>query len=399
MMNELDHDTLPVIILKKGREKPVRTGHPWIFSGSIGQILGKTVPGCLCKVQEISGTVLGYGYYNSNSAISIRMLSNAKCPFSLQLLEKRISDAVARRAFILDEHTDSCRLINSEGDFLPGLIVDKVNRGLVVQLLTYGIEQFRNVIISSLKKYCTPEFIYERSDTDSRKREGLQEQEGALYGSVPPDLEISENGLSFSVDISGGQKTGYFFDQRENRYLLRTYVPGKSVCDCFSYSGGFSVNALYAGASHVELVDISRNAVSCAQKNIGRNMPDIHNVNYTCSDVFRYLRETSTFYDCIICDPPKFAKHAGEVDRAARGYKDINLCALKKLNKDGILFTFSCSQAIDMKLFRQIVFAAATDSGRPIQVLHTLTAGPDHPVNVAHIEGEYLKGLVLRVVE
>jgi 23S rRNA (cytosine1962-C5)-methyltransferase len=398
-MTDNDNHPLPVIVLKKGREKPVRMGHPWIFSGSIGQVQGKTVPGCLCKVQDTSGTVLGYGYYNTTSTISVRMLSNAKTPFTSEALQQRISDAIERRRSILNDQTDSCRLINSEGDFIPGLIVDKVNRGLVVQLLTCGIEQFRSIIVASLEKCCSPEFIFERSDTESRKREGLAEQEGLLFGNVPADLAIKENDLYFTVDISGGQKTGYFFDQRINRHLLREYTPGKSVCDCFSYSGGFSVNALYAGASHVDVVDISRNAVSWAKKNIEHNISEPSRANYICSDVFNYLREITTPYDCIICDPPKFAKHPGEVERAARGYKDINLCALKKLNKNGILFTFSCSQAIDMKLFRQIVFSAAADSGRSIQLLHTLTAGPDHPVNIAHIEGEYLKGLVLRVVE
>lgn len=385
--------------LKKGREKPVRMGHPWIFSGSVEKVEGSAVPGCLCKVIDFSGAVLGHGYYNKNSAISVRMLSGGKVPFTEAILQQRIIDAVRRRQQTLCSATDSCRLVNSEGDFIPGLVVDKVNSGLVVQLLTCGIEQFRDTIISTLTTHCTPDFIFERSDTESRKREGLGEKEGLIFGNAPSLIEIKENDLFFTVDIAGGQKTGYFFDQRNNRYLLRTYAAGKSVCDCFSYSGGFSVNALHAGATHVDVVDVSQNAISWAKKNIERNITGEVNSDFICADVFSFLRETTNTYDCIICDPPKFAKHPGEVDRAARGYKDINLCALKKLNKEGILFTFSCSQAIDMRLFRQIVFAAAADSGRQIQLLHTLTAGADHPVNIAHIEGEYLKGLVLRVVE
>jgi 23S rRNA (cytosine1962-C5)-methyltransferase len=391
---------IPVkVLLKKGREKPVRMGHPWIFSGSIDKVEGNAAPGCLCKVVDFSGTVLGHGYYNKNSTISVRMLSSAKIPFTATVLQQRIIDAVKRRQQILCGTTDSCRLINSEGDFIPGLIVDKVSSGLVVQLLTCGIELFRDTIISTLTTYCTPEFIFERSDTESRKREGLSEKEGLISGNAPTLLEIKENDLFFTVDIAGGQKTGYFFDQRNNRFLLRTYAAGKSVCDCFSYSGGFSVNALHAGATHVDVVDVSQNAISWAKKNIERNLTGEVKADFICADVFSFLREANKSYDCIICDPPKFAKHPGEVDRAARGYKDINLCAVKKLNKEGILFTFSCSQAIDMRLFRQIVFAAAADSGRQIQLLHTLTAGADHPVNIAHIEGEYLKGLVLRVVE
>jgi 23S rRNA (cytosine1962-C5)-methyltransferase len=387
------------VLLRKGREKPVRMGHPWIFSGSIEKVEGNTAHGCLCKVVDFSGTVLGYGYYNKNSAISVRMLSSAKVPFDTNVLHQRITNAVKRRQQVLSSATDSCRLINSEGDFIPGLIVDKVSNGLVVQLLTCGIEQFREPIISTLISCCTPEFVFERSDTESRKREGLGEKEGLLFGNAPPLIEIKENDLFFTVDIAGGQKTGYFFDQRNNRHLLREYAAGRSVCDCFSYSGGFSVNALHADATHVDVVDVSQNAISWAKKNIERNSKGPAKADFICADVFSFLREVNTTYDCIICDPPKFAKHPGEIDRAARGYKDINLCAVKKLNKEGVLFTFSCSQAIDMKLFRQIVFAAAADSGRQIQLLHTLTAGADHPVNIAHIEGEYLKGLVLRVVE
>lgn len=398
-MADTAENTMVKVLLKKGREKPVRMGHPWIFSGSVEKVEGNAAPGCLCKVVDFSGTVLGYGYYNKNSAISVRMLSSAKITFTAAVLQQRIVNAVKRRQQILCSATDSCRLINSEGDFIPGLIVDKVSNGLVVQLLTCGIEQFRETIISSLISCCTPEFIFERSDTESRKREGLDEKEGLIFGKSPPLLEIRENDLFFTVDIAGGQKTGYFFDQRNNRHLLREYTAGKSVCDCFSYSGGFSVNALHAGASHVDVVDVSQNAISWAKKNIERNIPGDVKADFICADVFSFLREVDTSYDCIICDPPKFAKHPGEVDRAARGYKDINLCAVKKINKEGILFTFSCSQAIDMRLFRQIVFAAAADSGRQIQLLHTLTAGADHPVNIAHIEGEYLKGLVLRVVE
>ncbi len=398
-MTDSVQNALVKVQIKKGREKPVRMGHPWIFSGSIEKVEGNAAPGCLCKVVDGSGTVLGYGYYNKNSAISVRMLSNAKVPFTSSVLQQRIIDAVRRRQKILSDATDSCRLINSEGDFIPGLIVDKVSTGLVVQLLTFGIEQFRESIISTLISCCTPEFIFERSDTESRKREGLGEKEGLLFGTASSLIEIKENDLFFTVDIAGGQKTGYFFDQRNNRHLLREFAAGKSVCDCFSYSGGFSVNALHADASHVDVVDVSQNAISWAKKNIERNIAGESKADYICADVFTFLRETKNTYDCIICDPPKFAKHPGEVDRAARGYKDINLCAVKKLNKEGILFTFSCSQAIDMRLFRQIVFAAAADSGRQIQLLHTLTAGADHPVNIAHIEGEYLKGLVLRVIE
>ena len=394
-----DHSDIHLTVtLKKGRDKPVRMGHPWIFSGAIGKVTGKGAPGDLCKVQSSEGTAMGIGYHNRESAISVRMLCAAGQNFSDDVLNARIETASTHRATVLRADTDSLRLINSEGDFLPGLIVDKVADGLVIQILTAGMERMRAAIVSALNEVCRPTFIFERSDTDARKREGLTPCEGVVSGHVPETVTIVENGLRFAVDVSKGQKTGYFFDQRENRRLLRKFVGGKSVLDCFSYSGGFAANALEGGATRVEVVDISASAIEWAKQNIAHNFTADTRTDFVCTDVFKFLRESPNTYDCIVCDPPKFARHQKDVSRAARGYKDVNLCAMKKLNPGGILFTFSCSSAVDIKLFRQIVFAAAADSGRPIQLLHSLSAGPDHPVNIAHMEGEYLKGLVLRVI-
>jgi 23S rRNA (cytosine1962-C5)-methyltransferase len=382
--------------LKPGREKPVRSGHPWIFNGAIGSIEGKGVPGELCHIFSSKGEFLGTGYYNSHSAISIRVLTREK-EFSAEDIETRISRAVGARYGILSEQTDSCRLVNSEGDFLPGLIVDKFGKGLTIQILTAGMEMFRSDILKILEKTCSPSFIYERSDTDARKREGLSESSGLLKGEMPEQIILKENGLLFRADTAEGQKTGFFFDQRINRYLLSTYASGKLVCDCFSYSGAFTVYALSGGASLVHAVDISKNASVLGKENVSINGFDESKANFILADVFKYLRENNDYYDLIVLDPPKFAKHPGEVPRAARGYKDINLLAFKKLTTNGILFTFSCSNAIDPNLFRQIVFSAAADSGRQIQLLHVLSAGPDHPTNIAHKEGEYLKGLVLKI--
>ncbi|MBN2718461.1 MAG: class I SAM-dependent rRNA methyltransferase, partial [Deltaproteobacteria bacterium] len=378
------------VVLKKGREKPVRMGHPWIFSGAIERVHGHPQAGDSCQVVTAEGSHLGYGYYNAQSVISVRMLSTSNTAFDADALRRRIRHALSLRHNLVSNETDSCRLINSEGDFLPGLIVDKVGAGLVLQILTYGMERFREVIVESLASCCSPEFIFERSDSDARKKEGLPKKEGVILGTVAEQIDIKENGLTYVVDVTSGQKTGYFFDQRQNRKLLRSFVEGKSVCDCFSYSGGFATNALGGGASHVDVVDIKSNAIAWAKENVSRNFPSDHRADFVCADIFKYLRDAPQKWDCIICDPPKFAKHANEVKRAARGYKDINLCALKKLNKSGVLFTFSCSQAVDVRLFRQIVFAAAADSGRQVQLLHSLTAGSDHPINIAHMEGEYL---------
>jgi 23S rRNA (cytosine1962-C5)-methyltransferase len=386
------------IVLKSGKEKAAQTGHPWIFNGAIAKIHGNAKDGELCTVLTSRGDILGIGYYNSKSAIAVRMLTRGNDLFSIDLLKERMNRAIGFRSFCNSQLTDSYRLINSEGDFLPGLVVDKFNTGLVVQILTAGMEQFRSFIIEFLCNLCKPSFIYERSDTDSRVREGLQEKEGLLFGNLPESVIINENGLKISVDIGGGQKTGYFFDQRENRMVLKQYAKGRVMCDCFSYSGGFTLNALAAGVASVDAVDISKNAVEKLLCNVELNFPQCTTVAGVNADVFKYLRETNNTYDLIVLDPPKFAKHAGEVDRAARGYKDINLVAMKKILSGGILFSFSCSNAVDSKLFRQIVFAAAADSGRTVQVLHVLSAGVDHPVNIAHREGEYLKGLVVRVL-
>jgi len=383
------------ILLKKGKEKLVRMGHPWVFSGAVDSIQGKADEKRLCAVHAFDGSLIGTGYYNEKSAICVRMLSKS-AQFTDGDLRERLSAAIERReALLTGGDTDSCRLVNSEGDFLPGLTVERYGEGLCLQITTAGMEAWRGSIINILKELLSPAFIYERSDTEARKREGLNDSEGLISGSLSEPLIIKEKGLNFGVNLASGQKTGFFFDQRENRRLVRSYSEGRAVCDCFSYSGGFAISAALGGAKSVLAVDTSAKAGKWLAQNAGLNGV---NVEFKEDDVFSYLRQPDSKFDLIVLDPPKFARHAGETDRAARGYKDINLAALKRLSAGGLLFTFSCSNAVDPYLFRQIVFSAAADSGRDIQLLHALTAGVDHPVNVAHKEGEYLKGLVLRVV-
>jgi 23S rRNA (cytosine1962-C5)-methyltransferase len=383
--------------LKHGKDKPVRMGHPWIFSGAVAREQGNAGPGDLCTVVSASGEVLGTGFYNGHSAIRVRMVALRGERFDEGVLAQRIKDAVGRRAAILDTRTDSCRLVNSEGDRLPGLIVDKFAGGVCVQILTAGMERLRSFVLAALAECCAPAFVFERSDADARVREGLSLQEGIVTGELPSDLAILENGLRFGADLAGGQKTGFFFDQRDNRRLCASYAAGRRLCDCFCYSGGFSVYGLSGGATSSVMVDTSQPAVAAALENCSRNGFGADRCTGVTANVFEFLRATDKRFDCIILDPPKFARHKGEVDAAARGYKDINLLAFKNIEKGGIVFTFSCSNAIDPYLFRQIVFAAAADSGRFVQVLHVLCASPDHPFNIAHREGEYLKGLVVRV--
>jgi 23S rRNA (cytosine1962-C5)-methyltransferase len=387
-----------VVHLQKSKDKPIRMGHPWVFSGAISRVEGEGKSGEICDVMAAGGERLGCGYYNSNSTIRVRMLTRGSEQFDADALARRIADAVAMRRPILADGTDSCRLVNSEGDRLPGLIVDKYGTGLCLQVLTAGMERFRPNILDTLKQCCAPQYIYERSDTDARTREGLPPNQGLLCGELARQCIVLENGLRFRADLAAGQKTGLFLDQRENRKLFSAYAAGRTICDCFCYSGGFSVYGLKSGAVFSMLVDISKDILNIAEENCGLNGIESRQYGTAAADVFDYLRrKTDRRFDCIVLDPPKFAKHKGEVDRAARGYKDINLLAMKNILPNGIIFTFSCSNAVDPYLFRQIVFAAAADSQRQVQVLHVLGAGPDHPFDIAHREGEYLKGLVLRV--
>jgi 23S rRNA (cytosine1962-C5)-methyltransferase len=256
------------------------------------------------------------------------------------------------------------------------------------------MECWRGAVIEALTEILSPAFIYERSDTESRKREGLPESDGLVAGALPESLIITESGVKYHANLSTGQKTGFFFDQRENRALVRRYCAGRRVCDCFSYSGGFALNAALHGAASALAVDSSAEAGGLLSENARLNGAA---VDFAEADVFSFLRQPPPYVDLLVLDPPKFARHAGEADRAARGYKDINLAGMRAVAPGGLLFTFSCSGAVDPYLFRQIVFAAAADARRRVQILHVLTAGPDHPVNIAHREGEYLKGLVLRV--
>ena len=409
------------IRLKPGKDKPVRNGHPWIFSGAVAKVEGDVDPrDRLCAVYNAGGERLGIGYYNDKSTIRVRMLSvdtavnttKSTLPqltFTAKDIHSRIRQSIDARKTngVLTTNAnggaDSCRLVNSEGDFLPGLIVDKYGPGLCVQIGTAGMECWRGAIVDALSDVVNPAFIYERSDTSSREREGLPLSEGLIAGTLPEPLAITENGVKYKADLRAGQKTGFFFDQRENRALLRRYSAGRNVCDCFSYSGGFAINAALGGASSVIAVDSSEDAGNCLSENARLNdASDV--VKFFKSDAFTFLRQlrsdggdAAAPIDLLILDPPKFANHPSEVDRASRGYKEINLAALRALAPGGVLFTFSCSGAVNPYLFRQIVFGAAADARRNVQILHVLSAGPDHPVNIAHLEGEYLKGLVLRV--
>jgi 23S rRNA (cytosine1962-C5)-methyltransferase len=386
------------VYLKRGREKPLLGGHPWIFSGAIRKVEGNGGKGEHCVVLDDGGRVVGQGYFNARSSIAVRMLTFGSEPFTRMILEKRLERAAAAREGIARKGTtDSYRLVNTEGDFLPGLIVDRYADGIVIQINTAGMDRMRSAVIESLAARFIPRFIFERCDSDARTREGLGSEEGLRSGDTAASSVIKENGLLFEVDIKEGHKTGYYFDQRENRALARAYAPGMRCLDCFSYCGAFAMNLLAGKALSVTAVDISKKAVEWCRRNLALNDMDGSGLETVCADAFDYLRAAGKSYDLVVLDPPKFARHPSEAAGAARGYKEINRAAMKITANGGLLFTFSCSSAVDAHLFRQIVCAAAADAGRQAQLLHVLSAGPDHPVSISHPEGEYLKGLALRV--
>jgi 23S rRNA (cytosine1962-C5)-methyltransferase len=397
-MKDMNHH-YPRVILKPGRDRSIRHGHPWIFSGAVASVAGSPGPGDIAMAVSHDHEPLALGFFNDRSDIRFRMLTRCvDAPVDESFWAHRIRTAAAQRRRVIPPGTTACRLINAEGDGMPGLIVDRYGDDLVVSIATAGIEKYRNAILNQLQRVCNPERIYERSDGRARQREGLEDRIGPAVGSLPEaSLMIAENHLRFEVDILAGQKTGFFLDQRDNRERMGKLSRGADVLNCFSYTGGFSVYCARGGASRVVSVETSASANDMARRNLALNgfSPEEHPVIQ--ADVFQYLRETNDLFDLIILDPPSFAKSGKDVVRASRGYKDINLQAIRRLPEGGLLATFSCSNYVDEGLFEKIVLGAARDAARTVQMLARLGAGGDHPVLLAHPEGLYLKGLLLRV--
>lgn len=392
------------VTLKKGRDKAVRNRHPWIFSGAIARLDGEPADGDVVDVLDAQGTCLGQGYINRRSQITVRMLTLAgEDALDAGFWRRRLEQSIARRrALLKDDVTTACRLVYAESDLLPGLIVDRYGEYLVVQALTLGIERNKAVIVEALARILQPVGIYERSDVDVREREGLALSAGLLWGREPPRaLQILENGHVFRVDVQGGQKTGFYLDQRENRARLACYAGGCSVLNAFAYTGGFAVYAACAGASQVTNVECSAGALDLARANVEANCREARDDEYVVGDVFRVLRQyraEGRRFDLIVLDPPKFASSQAQVQGACRGYKDINWLALQLLPPGGTLFTMSCSGLVSPDLFQKVVFGASADAGRQVQVLERLWQSADHPLLLSFPEGEYLKGLVCRVL-
>ena len=372
-------------------------GHPWVFSGAVAKVVGEVSPGDVGEVYSSDGQFLGLGHLNPRSQIIVRVLTQKK----EELGENFFSERISRAAHFRDRlrgRTNAYRIINGEGDYLPGLIVDRYGETLVIQCLTAGMDRLKGILTNLLTKEFHPRSIYERSDVASRREEGLGESSGLLYGKeVQEFIEIEEYGCRFKANVKKGQKTGFYLDQRENRVYLRGLSEGKRILDCFCYTGAFSIHGGSGGAREITLVDSSEEALAIAEKHFALNQMEKIPHQFIRGDAFEIMRGLEPGYDILILDPPPFAKRKGHIAGASRGYKDLNLWAFRLLNKEGLLFTFSCSHHVSWDLFQKIVFSAALDSGRSVQLIGRMGHPWDHPINLCHPEGEYLRGLICRV--
>ena len=392
---------MPALVLKPGREKSLLRRHPWIFSGAVQQVDDEPVPGGTLDLISANGEFLGRGFYSPHSQIRARVWTFEDETVDKDFFRNRIRSSIAVRNALFDpEQTDSFRLIHAESDYLPGLIVDRYGDTLVMQCLTAGVEFWREMFADLLLEETDLKKIYERSDADVRELEGLSHRAGALRGSISdPRISIHEHGLKFLVNIATGHKTGFYLDQRNNRQRVRELSQGREVLDCFCYTGGFTINALAGGAKSVVAVDSSSDALSMVRENVALNDFSAHPMEFLEGDVFqvlRKLRDGAHSFDMIVLDPPKFASTAAQAEKAARGYKDINLLAFKLLRPNGILVTFSCSGGVDAALFQKIIAGAALDADVDAQIIEHLAQPADHPVALTFPEGSYLKGLVCR---
>jgi 23S rRNA (cytosine1962-C5)-methyltransferase len=390
------------IVLKPGREKSLLRHHPWIFSGAIETVEGDPHGGEAVEILTSEREFLGIGAFSPHSQIRVRVWTFQKDqPIDASLFRTRLDRAIQSRAGYFTSKASACRLVNAESDGFPGLVVDKYSEYLVCQFLSAGSEYWKHEIVLQLQQMLSPAGIYERSDVDARLKEGLELRTGTLWGESPSELvQIEEGPCRFLVDIGKGHKTGFYLDQRDNRQRLAGYAQGRSVLNCFAYTGGFGIWALKGGAEHVTDVESSSSAIQLSARHVALNGFDNQKVDHLKGDVFDVLRDfrnSGRRFDLIVLDPPKFVDSRSQMLKGTRGYKDINLLAFKLLKPGGILFTFSCSGLVTPDLFQKIVADAALDAGRDAQILRTLTQSPDHPTSLNFPEGAYLKGLICRL--
>lgn len=382
------------VVLKAGREKSVLRKHPWIFSGAI-QEMPSCEDGSILPIYSSSGDFLARGYFHKTNSLSGRILSFDQRPVE-EVIVERLVHAWEMRKRLFDRSVTNCfRLINAEGDGIPGLIVDYYDGVLVMQVNTCGIERLKTFLIGSLASLVKPKSIYEKSLSFSRTQEGLSEKEGTVWGDPITEVQVIENGIQFYVSLTDGQKTGLFLDQREMRCLIADHACDKRVLNCFSYTGGFSLFALKGGARQVDSVDISSKASLLARKNTEINGFDLEKHAIFEEDVFAFLRRSSLQYDLVILDPPAFAKKRNDVENACKAYKEINQGAMAKMPAGSLLLTCSCSYHIDGELFQNLLFQAASEAGRNVRIIGRHIQAQDHPISLYHPEGEYLKSILL----
>jgi 23S rRNA (cytosine1962-C5)-methyltransferase len=392
------------VYLKANREKSILKHHPWIFSGAIQKIPGNIQPGSIAAIYSSTGNFLAWASINPKSQITARILSWDEVEeINEAFIHKKIFSAVEKRkGKISSEESDSYRCFYAESDGIPGLIIDIYHDQLVVQISSAGAEYWRTTIIEACQKITGVAGCFERSDEDIRELEGLAPSKGVLFGNNNNFVEIEEWGIHYLVDVQKGQKTGFYLDQRQNRRKLREYSKNKSVLNCFSYTGGFTLNALAGECAEVISIDSSKDAISLAKRNIELNSLPNGRDSWIEGDVFlelRKFRDSGRKFDLIVLDPPKFAPTYNSIPKATRAYKDINLLAFKLLEAGGTLFTFSCSGGISSDLFQKIVHGAALDAKREVTILERLHQDIDHPVPLSFPEAEYLKGLVCFIQE
>ena len=382
--NLFNRESRRTLVLKRGKERVIANRHPWIFAGAIHTERGPE-DAAIGDLVDGDGKRIASGFYSRHSQIRLRALTFGEEDVSAELIASRIRNAIARRAAIFDEGTNCARLIHADGDELSGLVVDRYNDLLVVEIANRGLEQLKPLLAATLQ---APR-VHFKNDLPVRALERLPVEESEVEAA-----EILESGLRFRVDPGKGQKTGFFLDQRENRRMARALANGRRTLNLFSYTGAFGVYAAAGGASSVTNVDVSQPAIEMARTNHALNNLE---AEFTVADAFQWVRQHRQKYDFIVCDPPAFAKSRGEVERAARGYKDINLHAMRLVEPGGLMMTFSCSGHMSLDLFQKVIFAAAVDAGRRVSFTRRLSAGVDHPVSLYCPEGEYLKGFLLEV--
>lgn len=380
------------LILKRGKERVIANRHPWIFAGAIQTEKGPE-DAAIAELVDADGAPLAAGFYSRHSQIRMRALTFGGEELSAETVASRIRSAIARRAHLFDGGTNAARLVHAEGDELSSLVVDRYDDVLVIEIANRGAEQLKPLLLDALRKELAPRIVFFKNDLPVRALERLSTEDETV-GEGTPSVEVLESGLRFRVNPADGQKTGFFLDQRENRRLARELARGHRMLNLFSYSGAFGVYAAAGGASAVVNVDVSAPAIEVARENHALNGFD---GEFVVADAFQYVRQRREQVGLLICDPPAFAKSRGEVERAARGYKDVNLHAMRMVAPGGMMMTFSCSGHMSLDLFQKVIFAAALDAGRRVSFIRRLGAGPDHPVSLFCPEGEYLKGFLLQV--